>query len=123
MAHPLSHALERRAPHRPTAPRTLRCSLAPTLQAWRSDVFFDNIFHLVGVPVITVQLRYDGWVTEMQGGPAVMRDLQGGARGLDNLLYRCGRRVLGCWGAGRLDVCVGGRGGGGAAERAERPHR
>lgn len=27
---------------------------------------FDNIWKLVGVPVITVQLRYDGWVTEMQ---------------------------------------------------------
>lgn len=27
---------------------------------------FDNIYKLVGVPVITVQLRYDGWVTEMQ---------------------------------------------------------
>lgn len=37
-----------------------------TMQAWRSDKFFDNVFQLVGVPVITVQLRYDGWVTEMQ---------------------------------------------------------
>jgi hypothetical protein len=27
---------------------------------------FDNIWKLVGVPVITVQLRYNGWVTEMQ---------------------------------------------------------
>lgn len=27
---------------------------------------FDNIYKLVGVPVITVQLRYNGWVTEMQ---------------------------------------------------------
>jgi hypothetical protein len=36
------------------------------MQAWRSDKFFDNVFQLVGVPVITVQLRYDGWVTEMQ---------------------------------------------------------
>ena len=26
---------------------------------------FDNVWKLVGVPVITVQLRYDGWVTEM----------------------------------------------------------
>lgn len=55
-------------------------------QAWRGDKFFDDVFKLVGVPVITVQLRYDGWVTEMQD-PAKMRDLAGGARGLDNLLY------------------------------------
>ncbi|PSC76062.1 zeta-carotene desaturase [Micractinium conductrix] len=55
-------------------------------QAWRSDKFFDNVFNLVGVPVITVQLRYDGWVTEMQD-PSKMRDLAGGARGIDNLLY------------------------------------
>lgn len=55
-------------------------------QAWRSDKFFDDVFQLVGVPVITVQLRYDGWVTEMQD-PAKMKDLQGGPRGLDNLLY------------------------------------
>lgn len=27
---------------------------------------FDNIYKLVGVAVITVQLRYDGWVTEMK---------------------------------------------------------
>ncbi len=27
---------------------------------------FDKIYKLVGVPVVTVQLRYDGWVTEMQ---------------------------------------------------------
>ncbi|KAI7838111.1 hypothetical protein COHA_008119 [Chlorella ohadii] len=55
-------------------------------QAWRGSQFFDDVFKLVGVPVITVQLRYDGWVTEMQD-PAKMRDLAGGARGLDNLLY------------------------------------
>ncbi|KAL4421307.1 hypothetical protein ABPG75_010598 [Micractinium tetrahymenae] len=55
-------------------------------QAWRSDKFFDDVFKLVGVPVITVQLRYDGWVTEMQD-PAKVRDLKGGARGIDNLLY------------------------------------
>lgn len=35
-------------------------------QAWRSYPLFDNIYKLVGVPVITVQLRYDGWVTELK---------------------------------------------------------
>jgi zeta-carotene desaturase len=59
----------------------------PPLQAWRTDSFFDNIFKLVGVPVITVQLRYDGWVTEMADAAAA-RQLGGGAKGLDNLLYR-----------------------------------
>lgn len=33
---------------------------------WREWEFFDNIYKLVGVPVVTVQLRYNGWVTEMQ---------------------------------------------------------
>ena len=37
-----------------------------SLQGWRNMQMFDNIWKLVGVPVITVQLRYDGWVTEMQ---------------------------------------------------------
>ena len=35
-------------------------------QGWRSMELFDNIWKLVGVPVITVQLRYNGWVTEMR---------------------------------------------------------
>ncbi len=40
-------------------------SLLPT--AWRASYpQFDAIYKLVGVPVITVQLRYDGWVTEMK---------------------------------------------------------
>jgi hypothetical protein len=75
---------------------------------------FDKIYKLVGVPVITVQLRYDGWVTEMKvraaqlilacarpwplKGPdfsamplplqntARVKDLRSAA-GLDNLLY------------------------------------
>lgn len=33
---------------------------------WRQYPQFDNIYKLVGVPVITVQLRYNGWVTELQ---------------------------------------------------------
>jgi len=56
-------------------------------QAWRSDTFFDNIFKLVGVPVITVQLRYDGWVTEMQDEEKKRQLGQGIGTGIDNLLY------------------------------------
>jgi uncharacterized protein with NAD-binding domain and iron-sulfur cluster len=41
-------------------------------QAWRSFAQFDNIHKLVGVPVITVQLRYNGWITELQN-PAVVQ--------------------------------------------------
>ena len=35
-------------------------------QPWREWEFFENIYKLVGVPVVTVQLRFNGWVTEMQ---------------------------------------------------------
>lgn len=38
--------------------------LLPT--QWRESEFFNNIYELVGVPVVTVQLRYSGWVTELQ---------------------------------------------------------
>ncbi|EIE25948.1 zeta-carotene desaturase [Coccomyxa subellipsoidea C-169] len=55
-------------------------------QEWRKWPLFDNIFTLTGVPVITVQLRYNGWVTELQD-PAKLRDLTKGAQGMDNLLY------------------------------------
>ena len=33
---------------------------------WKEYEFFRNIYELVGVPVVTVQLRYNGWVTELQ---------------------------------------------------------
>lgn len=33
---------------------------------WRKYDMFDKLHTLVGVPVITVQLRYNGWVTEMK---------------------------------------------------------
>lgn len=49
----------------PPPPPSPPCLLLPK-QAWRGQRFFDDVFKLVGVPVITVQLRYDGWVTEMQ---------------------------------------------------------
>lgn len=54
-------------------------------ESWRKIPEFDNIYKLEAVPVATVQLRFDGWVTEMQD-PEAMKDLSK-ARGLDNLLY------------------------------------
>ncbi|KAM1649378.1 hypothetical protein ACFX15_010141 [Malus domestica] len=52
---------------------------------WRELDFFNNIYELVGVPVVTVQLRYDGWVTELQDLERSRKSKQ--ALGLDNLLY------------------------------------
>ncbi|KAH7280425.1 hypothetical protein KP509_37G066700 [Ceratopteris richardii] len=52
---------------------------------WRNFEIFDNIYKLVGVPVITVQLRYNGWVTELRDIEK-SRQLQQ-AVGMDNLLY------------------------------------
>ncbi|KAJ7541724.1 hypothetical protein O6H91_10G073200 [Diphasiastrum complanatum] len=54
-------------------------------EQWRDWEFFDNIYRLVGVPVVTVQLRFNGWVTEMQD-IELSRQLKQ-AIGLDNLLY------------------------------------
>ena len=54
-------------------------------EQWRQWPEFDNIFKLDAVPVATVQLRFDGWVTELQDAKA-RRDLSQ-ASGLDNLLY------------------------------------
>eukprot|EP00303_Exanthemachrysis_gayraliae_P007618 CAMPEP_0206010634 /NCGR_PEP_ID=MMETSP1464-20131121/11971_1 /ASSEMBLY_ACC=CAM_ASM_001124 /TAXON_ID=119497 /ORGANISM="Exanthemachrysis gayraliae, Strain RCC1523" /LENGTH=498 /DNA_ID=CAMNT_0053384261 /DNA_START=1 /DNA_END=1494 /DNA_ORIENTATION=- len=66
---------------------------------FRKVPFFDKIYELVGVPVATVQLRFDGWVTELADmgtwgfesrGAAtdVSGDLSDGkAPGIDNLLY------------------------------------
>lgn len=54
-------------------------------QEWRQWPEFDNIYKLEAVPVVTVQLRFDGWVTEMQD-EAKQRQLKQAA-GLDNLLY------------------------------------
>ena len=58
-------------------------------EAWRRWPLFDNLYRLEAVPVATVQLRYDGWVTELGDSPlneAARRDLSRPA-GLDNLLY------------------------------------
>jgi zeta-carotene desaturase len=52
---------------------------------WQTDSFFANIFALEAVPVATVQLRFDGWVTEMQD-PQKRQQLEQAA-GIDNLLY------------------------------------
>jgi zeta-carotene desaturase len=53
--------------------------------AWRKWSEFDNIYKLDAVPVATVQLRFDGWVTELND-PAKRKQLEK-AEGIDNLLY------------------------------------
>ena len=58
-------------------------------QEWRRYPEFAAIDRLEAVPVATVQLRYDGWVTELGEGAAAAAargDLATPA-GLDNLLY------------------------------------
>ncbi|MCP9775302.1 9,9'-di-cis-zeta-carotene desaturase [Cyanobium sp. WAJ14-Wanaka] len=58
-------------------------------EAWRQHAQFDAIYKLEAVPVATVQLRYDGWVTELGDSPdatSKRHDLAH-ASGLDNLLY------------------------------------
>ncbi len=54
-------------------------------QAWRQWSEFDNIYKLETVPVTTVQLRFDGWVTELQD--VTERQQLSHAAGIDNLLY------------------------------------
>ena len=56
-------------------------------QDWRKDIFFDNIYKLEAVPVATVQLRFDGWVTELND--TQKRQQLEKAEGIDNLLYTC----------------------------------
>ena len=53
--------------------------------AWRTWKEFDNIYKLDAVPVATVQLRFDGWVTELHD--AEQRQQRDHAAGIDNLLY------------------------------------
>ncbi|MEX1323000.1 MAG: 9,9'-di-cis-zeta-carotene desaturase [Synechococcaceae cyanobacterium] len=57
--------------------------------SWRRWPLFDHIYRLEAVPVATVQLRYDGWVTELGDTPsaAAARADLGSPTGLDNLLY------------------------------------
>jgi zeta-carotene desaturase len=54
-------------------------------QSWRKWSEFDNIYKLDAVPVATVQLRFDGWVTELND--ANNRQQLERAAGIDNLLY------------------------------------
>jgi zeta-carotene desaturase len=54
-------------------------------QQWRKWSEFDNIYKLDAVPVATVQLRFDGWVTELRDAQAC-KQLER-AVGIDNLLY------------------------------------
>ncbi len=52
---------------------------------WRKWSEFDNIYKLDAVPVATVQLRFDGWVTELHDQQK--RTQLDQAEGIDNLLY------------------------------------
>ncbi len=54
-------------------------------RSWRRFKEFDSLFKLDAVPVATVQLRYNGWVTEINNEKAQI-DLKNPS-GLDNLLY------------------------------------
>ncbi|NMG05402.1 9,9'-di-cis-zeta-carotene desaturase [Brasilonema sp. UFV-L1] len=54
-------------------------------QQWRKWSEFDNIYKLECVPVATVQLRFDGWVTELHDTQE--RKQRNHAAGIDNLLY------------------------------------
>ena len=53
--------------------------------AWRKFKEFEAIYKLDAVPVATVQLRYNGWVTEMNDHSARME--LNSPSGLNNLLY------------------------------------
>mmetsp|Transcript_38766 Transcript_38766/g.124262 ORF Transcript_38766/g.124262 Transcript_38766/m.124262 type:complete len:632 (+) Transcript_38766:46-1941(+) len=61
-------------------------------EEFRRYPIFDNIYALDCVPIATVQLRFDGWVTELQD-VARLKDATSGdfsdgkAPGIDNLLY------------------------------------
>ncbi len=54
-------------------------------EQWRKWSEFDNIYKLDAVPVATVQMRFDGWVTELHDMEKQKQLAQ--AVGLDNLLY------------------------------------
>jgi zeta-carotene desaturase len=54
-------------------------------QQWRKWSEFDNIYKLDTIPVATVQLRFDGWVTELHDSQQRKQLEQ--AAGIDNLLY------------------------------------
>merc|ERR1711871_1105325 len=60
-------------------------------ESFRKYPEFDRIYNLDAVPVQTVQLRFDGWVTELQdkGAMKTVNPNQGDGKapGIDNLLY------------------------------------
>ena len=60
-------------------------------ESFRKYDFFDKIYNLDTVPIATVQVRFDGWVTELND-EARMMDISGDQSdgrggGIDNLLY------------------------------------
>jgi len=60
-------------------------------ESFRKYPEFDNIYNLDTVPIATVQVRFDGWVTELND-EARMMDISGDQSdgrggGIDNLLY------------------------------------
>ena len=60
-------------------------------ESFRKYDFFDKVYNLDTVPIATVQIRFDGWVTELND-EARMMDISGDQSdgrggGIDNLLY------------------------------------
>merc|ERR1719343_1543568 len=60
-------------------------------ESFRKYDMFDKIYNLQCVPIATVQVRFDGWVTELNNEKRMM-DISGDqsdgkAGGIDNLLY------------------------------------
>lgn len=59
--------------------------------SFRGYEFFDKIYNLDTVPIATVQLRFDGWVTELNDEKRMMDvsgdQSDGRGAGIDNLLY------------------------------------
>jgi zeta-carotene desaturase len=59
--------------------------------SFRKMDFFDKIYKLDTVPIATVQVRFNGWVTEMNDDAAMMNiagdQSDGRGAGIDNLLY------------------------------------
>jgi zeta-carotene desaturase len=60
-------------------------------ESFRKYPMFDNIYKLDCVPIATVQVRFDGWVTELEDMEAMMNvsgdQSDGKGAGIDNLLY------------------------------------
>jgi zeta-carotene desaturase len=60
-------------------------------ESFRQYDFFDKIYNLDCVPIATVQVRFDGWVTELNDEIRMMNvsgdQSDGKGAGIDNLLY------------------------------------